>query len=639
MCGIAGIVSLGDRPVLTEEIRRMCAAIAHRGPDDEGFYFAPGVGLGMRRLSIIDLATGRQPVRNEDGSVQVVFNGEIYNFQELRADLQRRGHVFYTVTDTETIVHLYEEYGARCVEKMRGMFAFAVWDARKKTLLLARDRLGVKPLYYAECGGRLIFASELKAILELGEVERRLDWRSVGHLFTFLCTARAESIIEGVKKLEPGHVLVARAGKKPAVERYWDVCFAPDRSRSEEHFVERLRELLRESVKLRMVSDVPLGAFLSGGIDSSSVVAAMARLASGPLKTFSIGFDDREYNELDHARAVAQKFGAEHHELVLEPDVLGVIDDLAWHLDEPFGDPSCIPTYMVSKLAAEHVKVVLSGDGGDELFGGYDKYVVEQNDRRRPAPRWLKKISGVAAGLMPEGMRGRNLLYHLSLTGAERYLDSTVLLPDLARRKLFRSEAVALIDVYEPWRRELDAITRADGDWLSAVQYLDIKAYLPYDILTKVDRMSMAHSLEARDPLLDHKLVEFAATIPPELKLRGGVTKYIFKQAMRGILPDAIIDRPKRGFGVPLGRWFRGRLGSFVRDVVLSDKSKQRGIFDPSYIETLLKRHERGRPYDIELWTLISFELWCRTFLDRAPRKISAGGARPVDALVVRAAS
>jgi asparagine synthase (glutamine-hydrolysing) len=502
-------------------------------------------------------------------------------------------------------------------------------------LLLARDRLGVKPLYYAESGGRLVFASELKAILQLPEVERKLDWKSVSHLFTFLCSSRAASIIDGVKKLEPGHILIAAAGKKPVIERYWDVSFTPDYSHGEDYFVERLRELLQESVRLRMVSDVPLGAFLSGGIDSSAVVATMARLGSGPLKTFSIGFDDSEYNELEHARVVAKKFGAEHHELVLEPDVLGVIDDLVWYLDEPFGDPSCIPTYMVSKLAAEHVKVVLSGDGGDELFGGYDKYVVEEKDRRYPVPSLLRQVFGAAAGLMPEGMRGRNLLHHLSLTGAERYLDSTMLLPEIARRKLFRSEAVAMIDVYEPWRQELEAITRANGDWLSAVQYLDFKSYLPHDILTKVDRMSMAHSLEARDPLLDHKLVEFAATIPPALKLRRGTTKYIFKQALRGILPDGIIDRPKRGFGVPLGRWFRGRLGSYVRDVVLSEKSRQRGIFDPAYIETLLKRHERGRPYDIELWTLISFELWCRTFLDGGPKNIPAPRPSPVEPLVV----
>lgn len=616
MCGIAGMLSFGDKPVTLEEVRRMCDAIAHRGPDDEGFYIAPGVGLGMRRLSIIDLATGRQPVRNEDGSIQVVFNGEIYNFHDLRSDLERRGHSFYTATDTETIVHLYEEYGARCVEKLRGMFGFALWDARKQTLLLARDRLGVKPLYYAEAGGRLVFASELKSILQLPEVERNLDWKSVNYLFTFMCTSRSDSIIEGVHKLPPGHVLIAAAGKKPVVERYWDVRFEPDYGRSEEYFVERLRELLQESVRLRMVSDVPLGAFLSGGIDSSAVVAHMARVGGGPLKTFSIGFKEAAYNELAHARAVAKKFGAEHHELVIEPNVLDILDDLVWNMDEPFGDPSCIPTYMVSKLAARHVKVVLSGDGGDELFGGYDKYVVEGNDRRYRVPFLLRKVFGATARLMPEGMRGRNLLYHFSLAGAERYLDSVILFTDEERSKLFLPEAIAATDPYEPWREELDAISRSNGNWLSALQYMDLMGYLPNDILTKVDRMSMAHSIEARDPLLDHKLVEFAATVPPELKLRGGVTKYIFKQALRGLLPDEIIDRPKQGFAVPLGQWFRGQLHSFVHDLLLSNRSRERGIFNLDFIDNFLKQHQRGRIADLEIWTLISFELWCRTFLD-----------------------
>jgi asparagine synthase (glutamine-hydrolysing) len=625
MCGIAGIVSLGDRPVATEEVQSMCAAIVHRGPDDEGFFVAPGVGLGMRRLSIIDLATGHQPVGNEDGSIQVVLNGEIYNFQELRCDLERRGHSFYTATDTETIVHLYEDRGARCVEAMRGMFAFALWDGRNRTLLLARDRLGVKPLYYAEAGGRLLFASELKAILQLPEIERKLDPKSVNYLFTFQSTSRSDSIIEGVKKLPPGHILIAAAGKKPVIERYWDVRFEPDYGKSEDYFVERLRELLDESVRLRLVSDVPLGAFLSGGVDSSSVVAAMARLGADPLKTFSIGFKEAAYNELPHARSVAQRFGAEHHELVLEPDALKIIDDLAWFLDEPFGDPSCIPTYMVSKLAAGHVKVALSGDGGDELFGGYDKYVVEGDDRRYKIPRLLRNALGAAARLMPDGMRGRNMLYHFSLEGAERYLDSIVLFTDEQKRKLFRADEIAASDPYEPWRRELRAIAEADGNWLSALQYMDLMGYLPNDILTKVDRMSMAHSLEARDPLLDHKLVEFAATIPPELQLRGGVTKYIFKRALRGVLPDEIIDRRKQGFAVPLEHWFRGELDGFVRDLLFSSRSRQRGIFNFAFIDSFLKQHERRRSANlhvwtnVHVWTLISFELWCRTFLDRRP--------------------
>lgn len=627
MCGIAGIVSLDGEPIDVREVKRMCDAIVHRGPDDEGFYLADGICMGMRRLSIIDLATGHQPVRNEDGTVWVVFNGEIYNFQELRNDLEGRGHSFYTSTDTEVIAHLYEEYGEHCIEKMRGMFSFAVWDERKQTLFIGRDRLGVKPLYYAEVEGRLLFASELKALLELPCIQRRLDWPALSCLLTSQNTPPDQSIIEGVKKLEPGYFMVARRGRKPRVQCYWDVRFEPEPNRSEEYFIERLRELLTESVRLRLVSDVPLGAFLSGGIDSSSVVATMARLTDAPVKTFSIGFKETRYNELDHARVVAKRFGTEHHELVLEPDALSIIDDIVWHLDEPLGDASCIPTYMVSKLAARHVKVVLSGDGGDEMFAGYDKYVVEANDRRVRLPSPLRAALRMAARLMPIGMKGRNFIHHYSLTGTERYLDSTVIFPDDDIKTLLRAEALEMAG--NSWDRqwERDALLRRDNDWLSGAQYIDIKSYLPLDILTKVDRMSMAHSIEAREPLLDHKLVEFAATIPSELKLRHGVTKHIFKQAMRGILPDAIIDRRKQGFAVPLEHWFRGHLSSFVRDLLLSKRSRERGIFNLDHIEKLLRIHESGRRRDTELWLLISFELWCRTFLDRAAPRVESNAA------------
>lgn len=630
MCGIAGIMSLHGAPVSLEEVRSMCAAMFHRGPDEDGFYLGSGVGLGMRRLRIIDLKTGRQPVRNEDGSIQVVLNGEIYNFKELRDELTRRGHSFYTATDTETIVHLYEEHGPRCVEKLRGMFAFALWDARRRRLLLARDRLGIKPLYYGQIGGRLIFASELKAILQLPEVERRLNWRAVSHLFAFLCTPHSESIVEGVHKLPPGHLLIASPESGVSIERYWDVKFEPDYNKKEEYFVERLRELLEESVRLHLVSDVRLGAFLSGGIDSSCVVAMAARLAPGALKTFSIGFRVGDYNELPDARRVAEKFGTEHRELILEPDVLEIIEDLAWYLDEPFGDSSAIPTYMVSKLASEHVTVVLSGDGGDELFAGYDRYLGEQwvrNFRFLPPParstlQWIRRR-------MPEGMRGRNLLYRISLPALERYLDASTLFRKEEQGRLFRAEVSELLADYDPGSVEAQWPTPANGHWLSALQWLDLHNYLPLDILTKVDRMSMAHSIEARPPLLDHKLVEFAATIPPELRLRGRTTKYIFKRAMRGILPDETIDKPKHGFAIPLGRWFRGQLGPFVRDLLLSETSRQRGIFDTAYIEKLLKWHEKGLELDAQLWTLISFELWCRTFLDNASRKAAGNNRRP----------
>ncbi len=631
MCGIAGLLSLGDKPVFEEEVQAMCDAMVHRGPDDAGYYSADGVVLGMRRLSIIDLASGHQPVHNEDGTVWVVFNGEIYNFKSLRASLERQGHRFYTGTDTEVIVHLYEQYGDRCVERMRGMFAFAVWDARRKNLFVARDRLGIKPLFYTIVDGRFAFGSELKVLLQLPEVERRLNWGSVNHLLSSMCTPSSESIVEGVHKLKPGHVLTASARDGVRVREYWDVIFDPDYGKPEGYFIERLRDLLEQSVKLRLIADVPLGAFLSGGVDSSAVVATMARVGSGQMKTFSIGFAEQEYNELEYARQIARKFETDHHELVLEPNVLDVIDDLAWYLDEPFGDSSAIPTYMVSKLASEHVTVVLSGDGGDELFAGYDRYLVERRERKMagiPAP--LRQAAGLVGRSMREGMKGRNFLRHLAINGPDRYFDANMLFRDFEKATLFEPDVyreIQNMDSRAGWRGFL-----ANGrmHWLSALQYLDIKNYLPNDILTKVDRMSMAHSIEARVPLLDHKFVEFAATIPPELKLKGVTTKYIFKKAMEGSLPQDILYRPKRGFAVPLSRWFRGRLSPFMRDLLLSRKSVERGIFRKAYLERLIEMNDRGRPMDLQLWTLITFELWCRRFIDESAfcRSVSATARR-----------
>ncbi len=623
MCGIAGIVSLGDRPPVAHELRDMCAAITHRGPDDEGFYLDSQVGLGMRRLSIIDLAAGHQPVSNEDGTVQVVLNGEIYNFKELRRDLQARGHVFSTRTDTETIVHLYEEYGKDCVRHLRGMFGFALWDTRKREFLLVRDRIGIKPLYYTECGGRLLFASELKSILQLPEVGREMNWGAVSHLFAFLSTPPDMAIISGIRKLEPGCLMTISPGREPVIERYWNLQFEPDYGKDEKYFVDRTRELLYESVNLHMVSDVPLGAFLSGGVDSSSVVAAAASMISEPLKTFSIGFTEPGYNELEFARVVAKNFGTEHRELTLGPGALDEMENLAWHLDEPFGDSSAIPTYMVSKLAAQQVKVVLSGDGGDELFAGYDRYVVEQRERRRPPLPAGRLLTAISRN-MPAGMRGRNYLRHFSLTGAERYLDACTLFRREDIRKLFRPDVFEMLAPYEPWRAKAAHMESQGGNWLTQLQSLDVNNYLPLDILTKVDRMSMAHSIETRVPLLDHKLAEFAATVPPELNLHRGTTKYILKQAVRGILPDQIIDRPKRGFAIPLSFWFRGKLNSYVRDLVLSDRSRQRGIFNTRYVEELIVRNGRGQNLDLQIWMLISFELWARRFLDSASATRSA---------------
>jgi len=619
MCGISGIVSLQGRPVSHEEIEAMCSAIVHRGPDDWGVYLGPNIGLGMRRLSIIDIKTGQQPVHNEDKTVWVVFNGEIYNFRELRRALEQQGHRFYTETDTEVIVHLYEEYGRKCVDRLRGMFAFALWDCRNETLLLARDRMGKKPLHYARCGGRFLFGSELKSLLQLPDVDRVLNWKAVSHLFTFLCTPPGESIVEGIYKLPPGSILTVSARGDVQTERYWACEFNPDYSHGEHYFVERLREILEESVRLRLVSDVPLGAFLSGGIDSSAVVALMSRLSPGRVKTFSIGFAEEEFNELAYARLVADRFDTEHHELVVEPDIVPVIEDLAWYLDEPLGDSSVIPTYLVSKLASEHVTVLLSGDGGDEIFGGYDKYVKSEAEQNRSIPAPVRFMLRLLADGLPDGARGRHFLRHASLKEPERYLDGLTLFRADEKQKLFRKEVLEQLSGYNPWQHGLELLGKRNGSWLSAMQQFDLDSYLPLDILTKVDRMSMAHSIETRAPLLDHKLVEFAATIPPDLKVRGTATKAIFKRAMKGILPEEIIDRPKRGFAIPLGHWFRGGLGNFVRDLLLSDRCRSRGIFDLKYIENLLELQNKGRELDLHIWTLISFELWCRTFLDRRP--------------------
>ena len=618
MCGIAGIVAQRDQPVFAEELHAMCAAMVSRGPDDEGRFVGEGAGLAMRRLSIIDLETGHQPVSNEDASIWVVLNGEIYNYRQLRSELEQRGHQFSTSTDTEVIVHLYEERGDDCVHALRGMFAFAIWDERRRRLLLARDRLGIKPLYYGTMAGRFVFASELKALLQLPEIDRRLNWEAVAHLLAYGTTPANESIVEGIHKLEPGHRLRLESRREPVVERYWELQFQPDRRRSEEETIEELRAKLREAVRYHLVSDVPVGAFLSGGIDSSAVVASMAMMATGRIKTFSIGFREQEFDELPYARLVAQRFGTDHHELVLEPDVLDLLDHFAWDLDEPFGDASAIPTYMVSRLAGQQVKVALSGDGGDELFGGYDRYVVEARDRRaRFLPATIRTLLARTSAVLPEDTRGKQYLEYLSKPDGERYLHASTLFRPDHLRDLLTGEAREQVLAAQPERPRLDRLAGWDGHWLSALQDQDFRYYLPLDILTKVDRMSMAHSLEARVPLLDHPFVEFAATIPADWKWHRGRTKYIFVKALRGLLPDEILDRSKKGFGVPLNRWFRGPLRPLVRELLLSDSCRKRGIFDETYLSRLITRQEQGRPLDFHLWTLMSFELWCRTFLDR----------------------
>jgi asparagine synthase (glutamine-hydrolysing) len=605
-------------PVFEHEIRAMCDVMVHRGPDEDGVYIGDGVGLGMRRLSIIGLDSGRQPIANEDRTIWVVFNGEIYNYQALRRGLVQRGHVFRTATDTECLVHLYEDHGIGLVEHLRGMFAFAIWDARRRQLLLGRDRLGIKPLYYAEHGGSLIFASELKPILQCGEIARTLDWEAAGHLLTFLATPSSSSIVSGIKKLEPARTAVAVAGQPLSIERYWNVEFAPDEGSTEDEMAERLRALLEESVDAHRVADVPIGAFLSGGVDSSAVVATLARQQTGRVKTFSIGFEESSFDELRYARDVAARLGTDHHDLVIRPDVVRIVEDLTWYLDEPFGDTSAIPTFMVAQLAARDVKVVLTGDGGDEVFAGYDRYLVEARERARDhMPKPLRRLAGSVGAALPDGTTGKRFLQHLALDGAHRYLDASTLFRTSELKRLLTAEAYHEVARHNLYAAAFDCLDGGEDDWLAALQYFDLNAYLPQDILTKVDRMTMAHSVEARPPLLDHHLVEFAATIPARLRLRDGTTKYLFKKALRGILPDHIIDRRKQGFAVPLAQWLRKDLAIFARDVLLSPTAARRGVFNQRYVESLLALHDRGRDLDLQLWTILSIELWCRRFLDR----------------------
>ena len=640
MCGIAGFAGFNDRLSSDERARvldQMCRVIRHRGPDDQGTFVADGVGLGMRRLSIIDLAGGHQPMSGEDASVTVVFNGEIYNYRELQRELEARGHRFQTHSDTETIVHAYEEYGAAAVERLRGMFAFAVWDSSKRELFIARDRTGKKPLYYTLTPeGTLVFGSELKSLLEHPEVRRELNLDALDAYLSLGYVPDPLSIFRGVHKLPPGHHLTLRAGRTE-VRRYWDFQYEETNdSRREEDYLEELRALLDESVRLRLVADVPLGAFLSGGVDSSTVVGLMARHTDRPIKTFSIGFREDSYDELRYARVAARAFGREHHEFVVTPDICHIVDELAWHLDEPFADSSAIPTYAVSKLAREHVKVVLSGDGGDELFAGYKRYVVDQ---KRSGFARLPRV--VRRGLMqplsrtlPHGAWGRNYLHNVSQDPLHRYLDSVSFFTSLAKRSLYSADlrsrlgggASRAASLFEEHAGRVES-----SEPLDTLLYLDSKTYLPGDILTKVDRMSMAVSLEARVPLLDHKLIEFVTRLPASAKMKGLETKHVFKRAVRGLVPDEILDRPKQGFGLPIQRWINQELRGRIRDTLLDQRTRERGYFNQAHVERLFDEHERGRRDQTgPLWTLFMLELWHRKFLEgpREPAVLREEGRR-----------
>jgi len=632
MCGIAGIVE--HRPGAAPDRRtleRMASLLAHRGPDDHGIAVIGPAGLAFRRLAIIDLSGGHQPMDDASAGLTIVFNGEIYNFQEIRRELEQDGHVFTTRSDTEVLLKAYAAWGTACVERLNGMYAFALWDAPRRRLLLARDRLGKKPIYYAALPERFVFGSELKALLAAPGVAREIDPEAVDEFLSRYYIGGARSILRGVAKLPPAHALTVEDGRV-TVRRYWRPEFHPDEPpRPEEEYLEELETLFRRAVRRRLISDVPLGAFLSGGLDSSAVVAMMAE-AGGRVTTFTVGFDEAGYSEAEDARAVATYLGTDHHEETVRPDAIAILPDLVWHYDEPFGDSSMVPTWYVCRMARRHVTVALSGDGGDELFAGYTRYRRALDDRRLdwiPGPVQRGLLAPLAEAL-PAGAPARNRLYaaahHSALIGSYGlglypYIKSWLYAPEMRQRVRNSGSGNGGSPATFP-----AGLTRADLeplDLVSRLQWIDTMSYLPDDILTKVDRASMAHSLEARAPLLDYELVEFMARVPSTLKLRGGVSKHLFRRMLAKRLPESVFTKRKQGFAVPKGEWFRRDLKSLARERLLDPRTLARGYFRPARVRDVLEMHETGRrDYSDWIWCLLILEEWHRAFIDPATRRV-----------------
>ncbi len=638
MCGITGLFDTrGERTVVPAVLQRMNDSQHHRGPDEGSIHIEPGVGFGHRRLSIIDIATGQQPLFNEDGSVFIVFNGEIYNYQELIPELQAAGHRFHTKSDTEVIVHAWEQWGEACVDRLRGMFAFVLWDRNRQTLFMARDRLGVKPLYYALLDdGTLLFGSELKSLLAHGGLRRDIDPLALEEYFALGYVAEPRTVFRQARKMPPGHRLAIRRGQPVGEPRpYWDVRFTLDATCSLEEASEELRRRLQESVRLRMIAEVPLGAFLSGGVDSSAVVAAMAGLSSEPVNTCSIAFDDPQFNESAFAQLVADRYRTNHRVETVASDDFDLIDTLARLYDEPYADSSAIPTYRVCQLARKHVTVALSGDGGDESFGGYRRYrmhVMEERMRSALPASIRQPLFGLLGRVYPKAdwaprvLRAKTTFEGMARSSVEAYFHSVSILRGPMRERLFSPALKRELAGYDARQIfEAHAARAGTDDPLALIQYLDLKTYLVGDINTKVDRASMAHSLEVREPLMDHPLVEWLATLPSSLKLHGGEGKYLFKKSLEPMLPADVLYRPKMGFAVPLARWFRGPLRQRVRDAVLGERLASTGWFDRSYLQQLVDDHQSGaRDYSASLWTMLMFEAFLHTVVDGGSERTAA---------------
>lgn len=632
MCGIYGILDFhSPGPPSELLLRSMGEIITHRGPDDSGHYFGRGVALGMRRLSIIDVAGGHQPISNEDDTVWVVLNGELYNFQPLRDELEAKGHRFRTRSDTEVIVHLYEEHGTDFLKRLRGMFGLALWDTKRNRLLLARDRIGEKPLYFRRESGRLLFASEMKSILQAEDVPRRINFAALEEYLALGYVPAPLTMIDGIEKVLPGHFLLAEKG---VVEdyQYWDVPFGKTENHSEEEWIERIRAKLLETVKAQLVSDVPLGAFLSGGVDSSTIVAAMANLTGRPVKTYSIGYEGEHtyYNELPYAKQVAQAFATDHHEIVVRPEVSELLPKLVWHMDEPIADSACLTTFLVSKLARESVTVILSGVGGDELFGGYRRYLGNSLMRYYGRlPRFLRK--SLFPGLLDRIPQDRHSAWKdyaryaaafvksAELDPAARYMGYVTLFSPAAQQDLLQQRRSAFADDAGHAAAALQGYFARcnDSDALNQIIYADLKSSLADDLLAMTDRMSMAASIECRAPLVDFEMVELASLMPSSLKVRGFHLKYLLKKAVAPWLPREIVERKKRGFGAPMGAWLRKDLQPMVADLLSEEQVHRRGIFHWPAIQAIMADHGAERKdYSDHLFALVVFELWCRTFLD-----------------------
>src|SRR5258705_110140 len=647
MCGINGIAfsSRSRRVIDGSVLKRMRDVITHRGPDDEGIFIDGAVGLGHRRLSIVDVAAGHQPMANEDNTLQITYNGEIYNHADFPTQLEAKGHVYQTHCDTETILHLYEDYGEHCVDYLRGMFAFAIWDQRRKELFVARDRLGVKPLYYVHTDdGSLYFGSEIKTLLEAGSIKPEINYRALPDYLANHAPSGEETLYRGVKRLLPGHIMVWRDGDL-MVTRYWDVSFVKhvDEGRSDKDYIAEWSELFRTSVSLRLMADVPLGMFLSGGIDSSAIAAVMSGMVSEPIKTFSVAFKEREANELEYARIVADAFKTNHHEIVVSPeDFFGALPKLVWHEDEPLAHLSSVALYFVSLLASKHVKVVLTGEGSDELLAGYARYrktilnLALGSRYHNVTPMGFRNLVRKQIEGMPGAKLRQKLLRSflaVALDIESIYFDNFAVFPRSMQRELLTAEMKEQVGTNDPYTGLRKVLKESDAtSFLDRLLYADIKTYL-HELLMKQDQMSMATSVESRVPFLDHKLVEFTSSLPERLKLRGWTTKYVLRQSMKGVLPDTILARPKMGFPVPIGKWFRGQYRSIVDEYVLSDRVLNRGIFDQEFVRGLVQRHQAGEDHSERLWALVNFEIWQRQFIDGEPG--GNGGREPAEALAL----